>query len=230
MSFFNWINKIFNIDTKPNSDLPSEFQLPTEAAENINAQIHNLEFDDFSDSFNRRNLFENDRNMFNLEDIFRLMELEFHNIQNHIEGSDISLIPIDQSINKEDFNGIPKKNFIAQSTFLNPSPASRPLNKPSMNITVKNSGPQYFEKYGWSSSRSSYVSKNWNGRIIEKETCTNQLQDGITETIITMKDGNKKCVETIRENSKTGEKVENLQLSNLDQNEMKELKNQFSKF
>lgn len=32
-----------------------------------------------------------------------------------------------------------------------------------------------------------------------------------------MKDGNKKCVETIRENSKTGEKVENLQLSNLDQ-------------
>lgn len=45
----------------------------------------------FIDSFNRRNLFENDRNMFNLEDIFRLMELEFHNIQNHIEGSDISI-------------------------------------------------------------------------------------------------------------------------------------------
>jgi len=32
-----------------------------------------------------------------------------------------------------------------------------------------------------------------------------------------MKDGNKKCVETISENSKTGEKIENLQLSNLDQ-------------
>jgi len=31
-----------------------------------------------------------------------------------------------------------------------------------------------------------------------------------------MKDGNKKCIETISENSKTGEKIENLQLSNLD--------------
>jgi len=31
-----------------------------------------------------------------------------------------------------------------------------------------------------------------------------------------MKDGGKKCIETITENSKTGEKIENLQLSNLD--------------
>lgn len=69
---------------------------------------------------------------------------------------------------------------------------------------------------GWSSSRSSYVSKNWNGRIIEKETRTKQLPDGIVETVIVMKDGNKKCIETISENSKTGEKIENLQLSNLD--------------
>ncbi|XP_060862398.1 uncharacterized protein LOC132939319 isoform X2 [Metopolophium dirhodum] len=230
MSIFNWFYKIFNIDTKPNSDLPSKFQLPTESAENINAEMHNLEFDDFSNSSNRRNQFENDRNMINLEDIFRLMELEFQNVKNYNKGSDISTIPINQSTNKEDFTGIPKKNFITQSTFLNPSPASGPLNKPSMNITIKNSGSQYFEKYGWSSSRSTYVSKNWNGKIIEKETCTNQLQDGITETVITMKDGNKKCVETITENSKTGEKIENLQLSNLDQNEMNELKNQFSKF
>lgn len=42
------------------------------------------------ESLNRRNQFENDRSMFNLEDIFRLMELEFQNVQNHIKGSDIS--------------------------------------------------------------------------------------------------------------------------------------------
>lgn len=32
-----------------------------------------------------------------------------------------------------------------------------------------------------------------------------------------MKDGSKQCVETITENSKTGEKMEKIQLSNLDQ-------------
>ncbi|XP_022167779.1 uncharacterized protein LOC111031946 [Myzus persicae] len=225
MSIFNWFYKIFNTDVQTNLDLPSEFQLPTEGTENINAEINNLEIDDFTDSFNRRNQFENDRNVFNLEDIFRLMELEFQNFQNNMI-SDVSTIPINQSTNKEELkNGIPKKNFIAQSTFLNPCSASRPFDKPSINI-IKKSGSQYFEKPGWS-SRSSYVSKNWNGRIIEKETRTNQLQDGNTETVIIMKDGNKKCVETITENSKTGEKIENLQLFNLDKNELNEFKNQF---
>jgi len=56
--------------------------------------------------------------------------------------------------------------------------------------------------------RSSYVFKNWNSQITKKETCTNQLQDSITETVIIMKDG-KKCIETIKKNSKTGEKIEN---------------------
>jgi len=42
------------------------------------------------DSSNRRNQFENDRNMINLEDIFRLMELEFQNVINFNKGSDIS--------------------------------------------------------------------------------------------------------------------------------------------
>jgi len=41
------------------------------------------------DSFNRINYFENDENMFNVEDIFKLMELEFQNLQNHIQESDI---------------------------------------------------------------------------------------------------------------------------------------------
>ncbi|KAL5242562.1 hypothetical protein ACI65C_009972 [Semiaphis heraclei] len=209
------------------SDMPSEFQIPS--AED--AGILNSEIDDFTDSFNRRNQFENDRNVFNLEDIFRLMELEFQNFQNHIKEPDISTISINQSTNKEDLNGIPKKNFIARSTFLDPGPASRPLNESLINIiNIKNPGSQHFEKADWSSSMSSYVSKNCNGRIIEKETSTNQLQDGVTETVIIMKDGNKKCVETISENSKTGEKIENLQLSNLDQNELNEFKNQFSKF
>ncbi|XP_015372821.1 PREDICTED: uncharacterized protein LOC107168060 [Diuraphis noxia] len=230
MSIFNWINKIFNIDVKPNSDLPSEFQIPSEDAENIKPGIHNSKINDFNDPFNRKNMFENDINVFNLEDVFRLMELEFENFQNHIKKPDISTISINQSTDKEELNGIPKKNFIAQSTFLNPSPTSKPLNGPLINITMKDSGPQHFVKAGWSSSRSSYVSKNCNGRIIEKETRTNQLQDGITETVIIMKDGNKKCVETISENPKTGEKIENLQLSNLDQNELNEFKNQFSKF
>ncbi|XP_025199809.1 uncharacterized protein LOC112597803 [Melanaphis sacchari] len=237
MSILNWINKIFNIDIiKPNSDLPSEFQLPTGDAENINAEnvnaeMHNLKINDFTDSFNRRNQFENDRNTFNLEDIFRLMELEFQNFQNHINESGISMIPINQSTNEEHINGIPKKNFIAQSTFLNPSSRpSKPLDDSSLNITINNSGSQYFEKSGWSTSKSSYISKNYNGRIIEKETSTNQLQDGIIETVTIMKDGNKKCVETITENSITGEKTEKLQLSNLDQNELNELKKQFFKF
>lgn len=230
MSIFNWINKIFNIDKRPNSDLPSEFQLPIEDAENINTEIHNLEIDDFTDPFNIRNQSEHDSYMFNFEDVFRLMELEFQNFQNQFKESDISAIPTKQSTNEEDLNHIPKKNFLAQNTFLNPSPTTRPLNKPSINITMKNSGSQYFEKSGMSSSMSSYVSKNWNGRIIEKETSISQLQDGITETVTIMKDGSKKCVETITENSKTGEKIENLQLSNLDKNEMNELKNQFSKF
>uniref|UniRef100_A0A2S2NH38 Uncharacterized protein n=1 Tax=Schizaphis graminum TaxID=13262 RepID=A0A2S2NH38_SCHGA len=232
MSIFNWISKIFNIDmTKPNLDLPSEFQLPTDDAENINTEMHNLEINDFTDSFNRRNHYDNDRNMFNLEDIFRLMELEFQNLQNHINESEISAIPINQPSNMEHLNGIPKKNFIAQSTFLNPSSiSSRPYDEPSINITIKNSGPQYFEKFGSSSSRSSYVSKNWNGRIIEKETSTNQIQGGIIETVTIMKDGGKKCIETITENSKTGERVEKLQLSNLDQNELNEFKKQFSNF
>jgi len=39
------------------------------------------------DSSNRRNQFENDRNMFNFEDMFRLVEFEF---ENHIKGLDIS--------------------------------------------------------------------------------------------------------------------------------------------
>jgi len=29
-------------------------------------------------------------------------------------------VPMNQPTNVEDFNGIPKQNFIAQSTFLNP--------------------------------------------------------------------------------------------------------------
>lgn len=91
--------------------MPSEFQLPTDDAENINTKMHNLEINDFTgnflhikyclfvlnnnitkfiDSFNRRNHHDNDRNMFNIEDIFRLMELEFQNLQNHINESEIS--------------------------------------------------------------------------------------------------------------------------------------------
>lgn len=32
-------------------DLPSEFQLPTEGTENINAEINNLEIDDFTGNY-----------------------------------------------------------------------------------------------------------------------------------------------------------------------------------
>lgn len=70
--------------------------------------------------------------------------------------------------------------------------------------------------YLQSSSRT-YVSGKWNGRTIEKETCTKQLQGGITEKVIVMKDGNQKCVTTVTENSRTGEQNSNKQLFNLDE-------------
>ncbi|XP_050059560.1 uncharacterized protein LOC114126171 isoform X2 [Aphis gossypii] len=212
MSIFNWINKIFNIDIKnPNPDLPSEFQLPTGDAENVNTDMHNLEVNNFTD------------------DIIRDFEETFQHFQNQFNESNISAIPMNEPTNVEAFNGIPKQNFIAQSTFLNPSSRpSKPLDQPSINITIKRSGSQHFES-GSSISRSSYVSKNWNGRIIEKETSTNQLQNGIIETVTVFKDGSKQCVETITENSKTGKKMEKSQLSNMNQNELDELKKQFSK-
>ncbi|XP_050059561.1 uncharacterized protein LOC114126171 isoform X3 [Aphis gossypii] len=198
--------------------------------------MHNLEVNNFTDSFSKRNQFENYRNMFNfeydfnnLDDIIRDFEETFQHFQNQFNESNISAIPMNEPTNVEAFNGIPKQNFIAQSTFLNPSSRpSKPLDQPSINITIKRSGSQHFES-GSSISRSSYVSKNWNGRIIEKETSTNQLQNGIIETVTVFKDGSKQCVETITENSKTGKKMEKSQLSNMNQNELDELKKQFSK-
>lgn len=53
--------------------------------------------------------------------------------------------------------------------------------------------------------------------MIEKEISTRQLQDGITEKVIVMKDGNQKCITTITENSKTGDQNCNKQLINLDE-------------
>lgn len=67
------------------------------------------------------------------------------------------------------------------------------------------------------SSSRSYISEKWNGRLIEKEIITRQLQDGITEKVVVMKDGNQKCITTITENSKTRHQNCNKQLINLDE-------------
>jgi len=52
--------------------------------------------------------------------------------------------------------------------------------------------------------------------MIEKEISTRKLQDGNTEKVIIMKEGNKKCITTIIENSKTREQSCTKQLINLD--------------
>jgi len=44
-----------------------------------------------------------------------------------------------------------------------------------------------------------------NGRTVTKETWKNE--DGITKIVITMTDGNKKYIEKITRNPKTGEKI-----------------------
>lgn len=61
------------------------------------------------------------------------------------------------------------------------------------------------------------MSGTFDNRIIEKETTTKQLQDGITEKVIVMKDGNQKCITTITENLKTGEHNCNKNLVNLNE-------------
>lgn len=61
------------------------------------------------------------------------------------------------------------------------------------------------------------MSAKLNGRTIEKEVSTKQLQGGITEKVIVLKDGDQKCITTITENSKTGEQNCNKQFVNLDE-------------
>lgn len=61
------------------------------------------------------------------------------------------------------------------------------------------------------------MSTKFNGRTIEKEISTKQLQGGITEKVIVLKDGDQKCITTITENSKTGEQNSNKQFINLDE-------------
>lgn len=61
------------------------------------------------------------------------------------------------------------------------------------------------------------MSGQYNNRIIEKETTTKQLQSGLTEKVIVLKDGNQKCITTITENVKTGEQISNKKLVNLDE-------------
>jgi len=53
--------------------------------------------------------------------------------------------------------------------------------------------------------------------MVEKEISTRKLQDGSTEKVIVMKDGNQKCITTITENAKTREQNCTKQLINLDE-------------
>lgn len=66
-------------------------------------------------------------------------------------------------------------------------------------------------------STCSYVSTNWNGRMVEQEICTKKLRNGLTEKVIVMKDGNQSCITTITENPKTGVQNFKKQLINLDE-------------
>lgn len=56
-----------------------------------------------------------------------------------------------------------------------------------------------------------------NGRKIEKEVCTRQLPDGVTEKVIVLKDGDQQCITTITENLKSGLQNYNKELFNLDE-------------
>lgn len=57
----------------------------------------------------------------------------------------------------------------------------------------------------------------FDGRTIEKEFITRQLQDGIIEKVTLLKDGNQQCINTVTENLQTGHKTSVQQLINLDE-------------
>ncbi|VVC26319.1 Hypothetical protein CINCED_3A019553 [Cinara cedri] len=231
MSIFKWFNKVFGIDDpKSSNDLPSEFRLPTENT-NIDVRNHNFGPNDINDSFIDEMTNDFDEQLKNvmvdlggmLGEMLRGFQIPdddstFEDNVNFIENRNFN-----QLSNKEEYyNGVPKKNFIARNYFLSPSlvePVASETISPRLSPNVRqNNSKSYSRIFG-----------NWNGKMIEKETTTRQLFDGITEHVTVLKDGNQKCITIVTENSRTGEKNCNKQLVNLDESQLVEFENRFSK-
>ncbi|XP_025407353.1 uncharacterized protein LOC112681303 [Sipha flava] len=235
MSIINWIYKTLGIDNSSSSfDVPSEYKLSTKEPDlNMNFGHNDFEEDSFENNLNK--LFH-----LSFEEILKQFEaeLEFSDINESIKNNDF----LDQFNAKKDYfnqvpdvieyntNKIPKKNFLVRNYFLKQNSVSNILNEPPIRETVS---PQlYFGQSSPSSSSSTrtFISGNYNGRRIEKETSSKQLQGGLIEKVIVMRDGNQKCVTTIIENVKTGEQNCQKNLVNLDESQLNEFENRFSKF
>ncbi|XP_050519869.1 uncharacterized protein LOC126893574 [Daktulosphaira vitifoliae] len=228
MDFTNFFKNLFRFNNIENQDeIPSKFELPSRNGHEIsNPNDHQI----FTDP-NFPNI-EDSIHMFHqsIGDIIKTFapELVDELFSDNFINNDTNIFsnkPFAQEENQ--FNGIPRSNYMAQRYFLNPR-----LTK-DIKLNESYEGNMFQRLPNITLNSNSYnVNRIYHlhdGRMLEKEVITSKLQSGQIEKTITMKDGNKSLISIITENPTTGQQSFKNKLVNLDESELEDFKKKFPK-